>query len=1581
MSDNKTRGKLDYRNIKSSQFNGSQIEKMEFSELNSAKRVLQTNNILKDSYTHFTQELDVSNRPTKISYYQALDSTIDKITFRADVSGDLAGTYYTIENPVDQKLYVIYQVVNAVGSPPGIGDVEIAATYNDNDSSILVAYANRQALNTIEDFVVINKGVLDNFADIEYIQFGEADAIDLGTTGFSTTRSKPGDSLKIAEVELDYDSDGNILFQDQVLKGAVYDAYRASFNFPTTANLKDENGDAYSPSNPLHVQLSDGSVNIGTVNAELEVQLSRKDNDPDAGDVHDAVRIGNQDVELGFNDLGDGTGEAKVEARGFVGVDPLNSSDIPLNDTDVFTGQWVKRTTPTLIAAISSDTDLDFRLEFSTDGVTATDSSLPYTYTANAINVPRRLVIAREYYRVKVTNNSGSNQTYFRLQTSIGDFAPLASKLNAGLSIDADAEVVRAVGAGQQSDGDYVNNKADGGAVDINGVTVLTDVPLGVSQQYQSGWIDSDGFKSIEVSIETDQISADNGIIVEYTSDVDVITPTVLITKVFSYTQSNADSGDLTILIPPRLDGFRVTYINGLTVQSNFHLEVTLRTGPMQSVSLPLDSPIVSSTNAGITRSIISGNVLDRDLIPTGGYANTELTSNRSLKTQQVHETIFQYTRPTDPAIPSGSSIVIDPVLNSESNVVDSGWLSVSEFKTQDFHILADQGMSIFLLNASDTLGNNRQGEFFPALISSANNPASISARFFDTHFRIIMVNTSGSTINSISARSTGGNGTIQPIDISIDQDIFSFFPAPLIQAISKGQAPDGSYNAIPMGGVDTQNTTADNLGAAGTFVGEYQSLKGYSSGLFFAISSAPLDEIRLQYSPDGVNPSTSLLGTSSFVASEVELGGFYIYISVVTTFIDNFFRLEVTNGATPTFIFEADSWLYDKPYTGSFGNLTDDLSTLSIAALNRSVIAGTDPVGNFKNLPAAGNAYTFRGTLLADATDISQIIDTEGYGAFSIVGFSDVVGEVSITWSDSADMSTNIASASFPVAAGGPRTLHLGPPQGKYVQVSYQNGAFDSGVDQIYYAFDLSPAQIQLPLFTIGAPLAAEQASIIAKGPIEALDDAASYGQIGRVLDALKVSVSEINAEISTKPSNGIYTTQLNVPSGSSIQIPPPPLSKLVKPRSLSIKNMCADIDVFLGDINVTALNGDIIQQFPENMIFGDNDGYEDLYLIAEQGAGNETFTELPADTVDSNSGVLNPSNVFALDASYATLDSNSDTMSISGFDSSLLPPSEDIQSVFLKAVARKQVGAGKETSAFVDVVGATAGNVTSITSPTAIANVNQLYMVTITRRDEFALINSLTNTMGFTGFTLVGDTGTASSESRTSTYYMTGTPTSDGTITANFSQGADYCNITVTRFSGIDLTNPINSVTTLGANNSGGSYSGSLTSGEDKGQYYIGMGFEQGRHTTPSTPSGAVERIDIGATGGNQQTQAVITAPLTSTGAVSFSGTCSGSADISYVAVTLNPADSLDPTATISHSEGATNLVVQTISSSATLFSQDISTDTTFTGAILDGMVLTISGTSIGSAAIEFDYVYLEIFTSNSTTRVAIKWLGDKP
>jgi hypothetical protein len=65
--------------------------------------------------------------------------------------------------------------------------------------------------------------------------------------------------------------------------------------------LVDRFGEGYRTDNPLPVQLSDGSINIETLNANLSVQLSHKDDFPTAGDINDSVRIGDGTDELEIN--------------------------------------------------------------------------------------------------------------------------------------------------------------------------------------------------------------------------------------------------------------------------------------------------------------------------------------------------------------------------------------------------------------------------------------------------------------------------------------------------------------------------------------------------------------------------------------------------------------------------------------------------------------------------------------------------------------------------------------------------------------------------------------------------------------------------------------------------------------------------------------------------------------------------------------------------------------------------------------------------------------------------------------------------------------------------------------------------------------------------------------------------------------------------------------------------------------------------------------------------------------------------------------------------------------------------------
>lgn len=83
------------------------------------------------------------------------------------------------------------------------------------------------------------------------------------------------------------------------------DIIQAVYEFEPTVAIRtmsvDKHGDSYEVDNPLPVRLTDGLVNIETVEAHLAVQLSHLDDFPNAGAVADSVRIGDGQYELSIN--------------------------------------------------------------------------------------------------------------------------------------------------------------------------------------------------------------------------------------------------------------------------------------------------------------------------------------------------------------------------------------------------------------------------------------------------------------------------------------------------------------------------------------------------------------------------------------------------------------------------------------------------------------------------------------------------------------------------------------------------------------------------------------------------------------------------------------------------------------------------------------------------------------------------------------------------------------------------------------------------------------------------------------------------------------------------------------------------------------------------------------------------------------------------------------------------------------------------------------------------------------------------------------------------------------------------------
>lgn len=124
-------------------------------------------------------------------------------------------------------------------------------------------------------------------------------------------------------------------------------------------------------------------------------------------------------------------------------VSRLNGTVIALDDAEVFTGEWEDvGHWPNVTVAVKTDQNGYFTIQFSPDGVNQ-DSTLTRYYRPGQIEPPHNFTITRQYCRVVFTNDSGSNQTYLRLQTLYGDKPQLNAPLDSTLAQDFDAVATR----------------------------------------------------------------------------------------------------------------------------------------------------------------------------------------------------------------------------------------------------------------------------------------------------------------------------------------------------------------------------------------------------------------------------------------------------------------------------------------------------------------------------------------------------------------------------------------------------------------------------------------------------------------------------------------------------------------------------------------------------------------------------------------------------------------------------------------------------------------------------------------------------------------------------------------------------------------------------------------------------------------------------------------------------------------------------------------------------------------------------------------------------------------------------------
>jgi len=340
-------------------------------------------------------------------------------------------------------------------------------------------------------------------------------------------------------------------------------------------------------------------------------------------------------------------------------VIPQNSSVVPLTSGQTYTGQFVDVSQhSSVVMACLTDKNGTLYIDFSPDGVNV-DSTLSWAVVAN-INEVHRITITRQYCRLRFTNTSSEDQTFFRLQCLVGEHTPLTFGLAPpSLPNDWDSVVTRSVLTGENPQGSFVNERS-------SGYVFQTNTPLSGSGVYESGIISTDGYTQIETELVSDQPGVVTGTWYADAEGTQVI-------RTFMRPYSASDAGNYVYFSAPVFGPYlKYQYSNGTTPQTEFYFALRYLNQPISGQILGLTDFIPTNVVANLGRNVLVGQDNSKNFrnVPVDAHGDIRvnvhepLTAFGELRTAELTP-IIQLTMPYElnyDLISSGQSINLGSV-------------------------------------------------------------------------------------------------------------------------------------------------------------------------------------------------------------------------------------------------------------------------------------------------------------------------------------------------------------------------------------------------------------------------------------------------------------------------------------------------------------------------------------------------------------------------------------------------------------------------------------------------------------------------------------------------------------------------------------------------------------------------------------------------------------------------------------------------------------------------------------------------------------------------------------------------------
>lgn len=206
----------------------------------------------------------------------------------------------------------------------------------------------------------------------------------------------------------------------------------------------------------------------------------------------------------------------------------------------------------------------------------------------------------------------------------------------------------------------------------------------------------------------------------------------------------------------------------------------------------------------------------------------------------------------------------------------------------------------------------------------------------------------------------------------------------------------------------DPNNEITTLLGANEVFTGDWTDVENYQCIAVSVISDVGPAGAQIEWSADGINPDTSLFGTTPV---ESVNAGAWITTKLTALKIQRYYRLVYTNGATPQTLVHGLALLVPQALAGDTKYLFETLSQFSLGLSAKALMCWDNDSGSY---PPVSEAAPLPVTILGDTAASGSISGGGGAVTMDLNGRSGLSFQITGTWSGTIVFEASVDGSTY---------------------------------------------------------------------------------------------------------------------------------------------------------------------------------------------------------------------------------------------------------------------------------------------------------------------------------------------------------------------------------------------------------------------------------------------------------------------------------------------------------------------------------------------------------------------------------------